>query len=130
MDVQRQSGSCDCGLYAIAFGTAVAFADDPTNCLFDQVMMRSHLYSCLEAGRMKMFPHKKIQPNRKNIIKNNDDFQVYCRCRMPEVKGGLMIECSNCRRWYHVYCENVPDKVVDKTEIDWFCQDCLSKIKN
>ena len=30
-----QNGTSDCGLYAIAFATAIAFGDDPGSCLFD-----------------------------------------------------------------------------------------------
>jgi len=53
---QRQKGSDDCGLFAIANATAVCFGVDPRSCRFDQNQMRQHLVLCLESGKMSMFP--------------------------------------------------------------------------
>ena len=46
VDVQRQLGGADCGLYAIAFATALCFSLDPHSCSFKQAQMRSHLGMC------------------------------------------------------------------------------------
>ena len=27
---------------------------------------------------------------------------VYCKCRMPEMSGEHLIECTNCKEWYHI----------------------------
>lgn len=58
-DVQKQNGSSDCGLFAIAFATAVVLGIKPEECLFDQKMMRSHLIRCLESKEMTAFPLKR-----------------------------------------------------------------------
>ena len=68
-----QNGTSDCGLYAIAFATAVAFGDDPGSCLFHTQEMRRHLYHCLEAGKLEPFPHKSRLGGG---VKNEDNFDV------------------------------------------------------
>ena len=44
--VQQQFGSCDCGLFVIAFTLNLAMGDDPQHILFEQSQMRSHLLKC------------------------------------------------------------------------------------
>ena len=44
VDVQMQSGTYDCGLFAIAHATALALGEQPGNYLYDQPKMRKHLY--------------------------------------------------------------------------------------
>ena len=46
--VQQQFGSCDCGLFAIAFTLHLAMGDDPQHILFEQSQMRSHLLKCFQ----------------------------------------------------------------------------------
>ena len=41
--VQKQSGSEDCGLFAIAFATSIAFGQDPLKTTYTQSFMRKHL---------------------------------------------------------------------------------------
>ena len=43
IDVQRQVGGSDCGLFAVAFATALCAGKDPFTCSFKQAQMRSHL---------------------------------------------------------------------------------------
>ena len=83
--------------------------------------MRSHLYSCFEAGRLTPFPHKKLDRSCAYVLRNNDDFDVHCHCRMPEMKDILMIECKKCKKWFHVHCEDVADNVLEQSESEWFC---------
>ena len=35
-----------------------------------------------------------------------------------------MVECSQCRQWYHTDCMNVPKIALDETDVDWFCYNC------
>lgn len=44
MHVQRQHGGSECGLYSIAFATALVFGHEPGEFQFAQARMRSHLY--------------------------------------------------------------------------------------
>ncbi len=49
-DVQWQSGSSDCGVFAIAFATAFCEGKNPAAIVFDQKCMRSHLLKVLRAN--------------------------------------------------------------------------------
>lgn len=53
---QRQSGSVDCGLYAIAFMTSLAYGQDPRMTVYCQDKMRSHLTGCFTNKKMLSFP--------------------------------------------------------------------------
>ena len=50
MNVAAQSGSTECGLYAIAIMTALAYGQDPALFIFDQNNLRTHLGECFKAG--------------------------------------------------------------------------------
>ena len=45
INVQKQLGGCDCGLFAIAIATTLAVGNQPEQCFFDQAAMRRHLYA-------------------------------------------------------------------------------------
>ena len=51
-NVQMQSGQADCGLFAIAFATALSNGLHPGAYFFDQTLMRSHLLDCFEKGKI------------------------------------------------------------------------------
>ena len=55
MDVQMQSGSANCGLFAIAFAIALVSGVQPGSVVFDQKSMRKHLHDCLQQGRLSVF---------------------------------------------------------------------------
>ena len=46
--VTKQSGSADCGVFAIAYITSIAFGLDPAQYVFNQAAMRPHLQKCFE----------------------------------------------------------------------------------
>ena len=45
---QKQLGTDDCGAFAIAAATAIAFGINPSSVHFQQEKMRSHLLACFE----------------------------------------------------------------------------------
>ena len=53
---KQQPGSNDCGVYAIANATTVAFGGDPSLVKYDQSAMRFHLIECLTLKNIKPFP--------------------------------------------------------------------------
>ena len=53
---QRQKGSKDCGVFAIAIATSLGFGLRPTRQVFKQDLMRSHLVNCFNKGCMSPFP--------------------------------------------------------------------------
>jgi len=56
---QKQKGSKDCGLFAIAFATALAYGQNPSKLKYDQSSMRSHLVRCFHEGKLVPF-HEKL----------------------------------------------------------------------
>ena len=117
--------SADCGIFSLAFATAIAQGDDPSQYTFDQQKMRSHLHHCLEQVIITQFPTRWI--GRKiNKISHEAIIKFYCKCRMPDQAGVKMIECSRCKEWYHVgVCVDVEDDVLLKKSVKWFCQECI-----
>jgi len=122
MNVAKQKGSTDCGLYAIATLTCLAFGNDPTEVIFDQVALRPHLIQCLEKGFIDCFPVKQTR-RCSNKVSAQLNCKVYCSCRLPEHYDSCMTECDNCHEWYHHRCIDVsmiPINVSDK----WHCPSC------
>ncbi len=125
MDVQMQSGSYDCGLFAIAYATALVHGEHPGKFLFDQDSMRKHLMQCIECGEMAMFPIKNIRQST-GKLKSEDFIELHCSCRMPAIPGVEMIECSTCKRWFHFpLCVSMPQQAKNKGSY-WYCTGCSS----
>jgi len=64
IDVQKQSGTNDCGLNAI---TACCFGKSPSGLVFDQSLMKQHLRSCFEQSKMTMLPVLKTRRHQDRI---------------------------------------------------------------
>ena len=121
VNVQMQYGGSDCGLFTIAYATALALGFSPEHFHFKQEEMRSHLLQCLQDKKMAMFPYDRTLRARKRI-KNHYSFRVYCSCRLPQF--GKMIECSNCKEWFHLgVCIKVPEAAL-KQNVEWICKNC------
>ena len=45
MDMKKQQGSYDCGIYAIEYATALVYGQDPASHQYKQEKMRLHLRS-------------------------------------------------------------------------------------
>ena len=56
VDVHKQTGSNDCGLFSIAYAVALCLGKNPSTVVFDQPKMRSHLISCIEQQNFSLFP--------------------------------------------------------------------------
>ena len=56
IDTQMQSGSSDCGIFAVAFATALANGEAPGAMHFNQPKNRRHLVDCLESQFLSVFP--------------------------------------------------------------------------
>ena len=55
--VQQQTNGSDCGVFAIAFATCLAFDENPAHMTFDVPKMRPHLATCLKHKNISLFPH-------------------------------------------------------------------------
>lgn len=75
--------AAECGLYAVAVMTAMAFGQDPALLMFEQNSLRTHLGEYFQTGYIQLFPAvKKIRI--KDRIKKEKMVSIYCNCRLPE----------------------------------------------
>jgi len=121
-NVQWQSGSSDCGLFAIAFATAICSGHDPATRVFDQSQMRQHMITCFNNRKITAFPERSM----KRVVKKSKQevIEVYCVCRLPD-DGSVMIQCSRCEEWYHPSCVRVPRKFLKKEcKEQYICKFC------
>ena len=118
IDVQNQRGTCDCGLFSLAFAACLANGQQPEKQHFDQTKFRKHLYDCLVKGELTLFPIVKERIPKK-IIKSTD---TICKCRMPEHSN--MVQCCQCDEWYHTECVYVPKTALEHSNEPWFCDKC------
>ena len=128
--VQQQTSHVDCGVFAIAFATALAFGRDPSKLRFDVPKMRPHLVECLKLKKMSPFPEvkhlveclklKKIspflekKPGHSDVVLSKRKFytvELFCTCRMPYEKpkseADLMAQCRVCCKWFHQRCDSL-----------------------
>ena len=118
-DVQWQVGGNDCGIFAIAFATAICNGLEPASLVLDQPRMRQHLMVCFNNEELTLFPER----SRKRMIRvaKKEKLPVHCTCRLPD-RGDLMIQCAKCKTWYHATCIKVPKAFLKKTcKDDYFC---------
>ena len=54
--VQQEQNGSDCGVFAAAFTTSLAYDIPPETVQFDVSKMRTHLYHSLKIGVLVMFP--------------------------------------------------------------------------
>ena len=54
-NMQRQEGSTDCGLFAIAVMASLAHKEDPSSITYDQNKMRKHLLECFSSKLLYHF---------------------------------------------------------------------------
>eukprot|EP00112_Aurelia_sp_Birch-Aquarium-sp1_P007230 Seg1787.7 transcript_id=Seg1787.7/GoldUCD/mRNA.D3Y31 product="hypothetical protein" protein_id=Seg1787.7/GoldUCD/D3Y31 len=56
VSVQQQQNGYDCGVFATAFATCLVNYIPPETVEFDVAQLRKHLFKCLKAGKMELFP--------------------------------------------------------------------------
>lgn len=122
-NVTKQSGGSECGLYALAYVTYLAFGLDPTLFVFNSDLMRNHLVNCIENKKMQPFPT--VRERRHLMGTSIVVIDVYCHCRCPDT-GSKMVCCDGkCRQWYHFDCLSPTAQVVTLKKRKWYCHDCL-----
>ena len=121
VNVHKQEGGSDHGLFALAFVTSVCNGEDPAKRIYDQAAMRNHLVKCIEKGRVSPFPSSTCRKPGKSYTTT---VPVYCVCRMID-DGTKMIECAKCKEWYHLACIEVEKKFLVNKKLDWFCHSCI-----
>ena len=76
-------------LFALAFATSLCHEHDPTQHMYNQEDMRSHLIECYESKTMKPFPILKKRRHGSGILKSQI-IPIYCVCRMFAVANGMV----------------------------------------
>ena len=117
LNVARQRNGHDCGIYAIAFATALLHGQDPTTLHF--IKPHAHLLKCFKTNEMTPFPSK-VRYNTKPIHAEYVE-ALYCICRGID-DGTAMVEWELCQTWYHCRCVGVDMKATEDTE--WHCEKC------
>ncbi|KAF9205598.1 PHD finger protein 3 [Haplosporangium sp. Z 27] len=57
--------------------------------------------------------------------------KVYCYCQKPD-DGEVMIQCDNCRQWFHGACVDITDEIAELMRLKnekFFCDPCIEKLK-
>ena len=67
--VEHQTGSSDCGLYAVAYATDLAYGNDPSKISYCSDELRPHFIKCLENTKLTSFPRelelsRAVRPSR------------------------------------------------------------------
>ena len=130
--VQQQTSHVDCGVFAIAFATALAFGQDPSKLRFDVPKMRQHLVECLKSKKMSPFPEMK--PGSSDVVLSKRKFytvELFCSCRMPYEKpkseADLMAQCGSCKEWFHQRCEKIALEIFKASGMNFLCAMCLKR---
>ena len=118
VDMSKQKGSADCGLFAIASAVSLCHGQNPSECAFDQTVMREHLVLCFNCDEIAIFPSSP----RNAGATVTEVIDLFCHCRMPYVSSSFMVECSKCEGWFHRSCDKVPKNVTAKTI--YLCMNC------
>ena len=93
VDMKKQKGSSDCGLFAIASAASLCNGQDPSAQAFDQSVMRAHLALCFDCEEISHFP----VTSRHGGGSVEEHIRLFCHCRMPYNEGIFMVECSRCQ---------------------------------
>ncbi|CAL0333735.1 unnamed protein product [Lupinus luteus] len=56
---------------------------------------------------------------------NPDRVAVYCKCEMPYNPDELMVQCDQCKDWYHPECMGMTIEETKKLEL-FVCSECSS----
>jgi len=143
---QSQQNGFDCGVYAIAFATALLLNVNPSNCVFEDHKIRNHLRTCLLNQQLSMFPTK-IVIDKNNCTRNRHfnpkplvthKLPIHCTdlCRRTEFfkigsssaenasEGENTALCDKCNIWFHKECDTIPKKIFTQKNVQFICRQC------
>ena len=120
VNVQSQYNACDCGVFAIAFATALCEGKRPEELLFNNEALRKHLLKCFQEDCISQFPWKTVKRGFK--VKNRKRIDIFCKCRTQE--GGKMIQFADCQEWFHEECMRIPILAWTDPNYKWACEIC------
>lgn len=71
VEVVKQEGSNDCGLFSLAYVLAIANKKDPAKLIFNQKVMRTHYNKCVESGVFTEFESVATTPDHEPVYKRH-----------------------------------------------------------
>ncbi|CAH1268941.1 KLHL41 [Branchiostoma lanceolatum] len=121
---QKQAGSSDCGVYAIANAVALCEGRSPTDIVFEQPKMREHLERCFTTKSLQMFPHE-ASAGLEDLNERMYYLSVFCICNLHR-KNVPMIMCDQCQNWFHYKCVKITASDVAElaAEDKYICPTC------
>ena len=129
INVQRQCGSSDCALFAIANSTALCLGEDPHRIRYNQKDMRKLLTECFEAGAMELFPKHTVAPRvKRQRVCARVTVALYCSCRQIYTHASNMIQCHRCKEWYYDNCVPNIGPQFWNTSKTWICRTCTTQL--
>ena len=60
-DMNKQYGTDDCGIFALAYAIAICMDKNPAKLLFEQISMRNHFNQVLKSQNLQQFNHLEIE---------------------------------------------------------------------
>lgn len=118
--VQFQKGHTDCGLFAIAYATDLAYGNDPASYIYKQEELGAHFLDSLDNNILSPFPKDTAYPGRPKL----EGFEIFCSCRLPDNYEERMAKCATCKEWYHQSCETIGNHIFEDSKILWKCSKC------
>lgn len=122
IDVTRQVGEADCGLFAVSMAIDLCCGTDPFVQQVIQDQMRTHLLDCFEREKISPFPKATMKESNGNRVFKSVSIDLYCVCRGPERTP--MASCDVCMNWFHPDCVSIPNDVFEVEEVHWLCPSC------
>lgn len=120
--VVQQTNGTDCGVYAIAFATALCNNLDLTSRKFNRQQIRAHLWQALQCGHLSTLPFDNRRSQDQNKLVK---ISVYCECRMRyNPYKDKMAECTGCKKRFHKECQQITDKVFTFARFQLRCKTC------
>ena len=99
MDIKKQIGMSDCGLFAIVVVTSLCSDILPHNFNWKQDDMRKHVLKYFQEGKINLFP---LQGNRQSGgVMFTENVAVYCHCKQLYEPTRFMVEYGGCSDWFH-----------------------------
>ena len=121
LKTQKVQFQKDCGAYAIAFATDLAYGNNPASREYEQTKLWSHFLEYLSLKQIVPFPSKPIKPGKPK----SEYIYIFCTCCMPAEADIHMAQCTICKECYHKSCEHIPDTVFRDPNCDWKCTMCV-----
>ena len=91
--MQYQTGTSDCGLFAIAAACPICHGQDPGQLKYKQEAMRAYLLEAFDdMTHLEPFPSASYLRTQTTRIESKE-VPVYCSCRLPN-DGSGMVQCS------------------------------------